>query len=351
MKEIRLGMIGAGQIAYQHCRLTSEHPQATVVAVADPSRKRTKLIQDEFDITRAYTSADELIADKDIDAVMIAVPNVFHAPMSLAAIRAGKHVLLDKPFAMNYKEAKQVADAAKKAKKVFVLGMNQRFQPGAQTIHALAQRKTFGDIYHAKAYWLRRSGIPTLGTWFCDKKMSGGGAMLDIGVHLLDLCLFIIDNFQPVAVSGQTFTKFGNRGLGEGDWGMSDKKGKKFDVDDFAMALIKMKNGATVHLEVSWALHQEQKNEHDIRIFGTKAGASAFPAKVFRYGKKKGEYEVVEPQNVKPVHSAPNRQINWLNVILKKEKPVCTIQQAIAVQKILDAIYKSSETGKEVRIK
>ncbi|MBN2710885.1 MAG: Gfo/Idh/MocA family oxidoreductase, partial [Planctomycetes bacterium] len=210
-----------------------------------------------------------------------------------------------------------------------------------------------GEIYHGKAKWLRRTGCPKFGTWFGEKKLAGGGALLDIGVHMLDLCLFLMDSWKPECVTGQVYTKFGNRGLGEGGWGKSDKKKKfKFDVDDFASGFIKFKGGATIELNVSWAIHQENPNSMGVDIFGTEGGASAYPnAKIYRYGKKQGEYEVVEPQNVKISMPHANRHVNWIDAILKQDKPLCTLDQALTIQKILDGIYKSSQTGRESVIK
>jgi predicted dehydrogenase len=351
MTKIKVGIVGAGQISYGHVTQINEHPGAEVVAVADPSEKRAKLLQEKFSLPQRYQDAKEMIADPEIDAVSIAVPNFLHAPVALDALKAGKHVLLDKPFALNYKEAQSVVAAAKKAKKVFTMGMNWRFNQHAQTIRALTDRKEFGEIYHAKATILRRCGIPKFGTWFCEKKKSGGGCMLDIGVHFLDLCLYAINNFKPVSVSGQTYTKFGNRKLGGGTWGMSDPGKHVFDVDDFASALIRFENGATVTLDVAWAMHQKEDTKMSVQLMGTQAGASMLPqAEIYRYGKKKGEYEVVEPQKVKPPYPGKTRFGNWIDAILKKDKLCCAPEEALAVQKILDGIYESSRTGKEVKL-
>lgn len=349
-KTLRVGMIGAGQIAYDHCTGINNHPQAKVVAVADLSKKRTAAIRKQFDIDKITTRWEDIVSDSDLDAVSIALPNVFHAPVALAALRAGKHVMLDKPFAMNRHEAKRVVDAAKKAKKTFMLGMNIRFMENVQKVKTLVEQGKLGEIYHAKAYFIRRSGAPKFGTWFCNKKLSGGGCMLDIGVHILDSCMHLMNNWQPVAVSGSTYTKFGDRGIGEGGWGMSDRGKRIFDVDDFATALIKFKNGATIQLDASWVLHRETPGTHNIELFGTKAGATAFPEKLFQFGAK-GKYKVTEPKRVKIAYPHGNRFINWIDVILKKDKPMCTPTQALAVQKVLDGIYESSKTGKEVRIR
>ncbi len=351
MKIIKVGMIGAGAIAKYHCAGIKTHPQGEVVAVADSSAKRAQAIKKEFGLARTYSSAEDLIADPELDAVIVALPNIYHAPVSIAALKSGKHVLCEKPFAMNRKEAARMIQTAKKKRKVLMVGMNWRYRQDTQTLKALIERGELGEIYHGKARLLRRSGIPKFGTWFCRKKISGGGAMLDIGVHMLDCCLYLMDNFKPVAVSGATYTKFGNRGLGEGGWGLSDQGQHVFDVDDFATALIKMRNGATVQLDISWALHQKDANLSNVHLYGTKAGAGLLPPELYRYPKKPGKYEVVKPRKVKFPPSKLDRGYNWIDVIVRKGKPLCTLTQALTVQKILDAIYASGKTGKEVRIK
>lgn len=349
---IRVGMIGAGAIANDHCHQISNYKGAEVVAVADLSKERREELKTKYNMGKAYEKWQDLVADRQIDAVAIALPNSLHAPVSIGALKAGKHVLLDKPFALSYREAKDVVDTAKKNRKVLMLGMNQRYRDDSQSLRALVERGELGDIYHAKAYWCRRTGSPKFGTWFVNKQLAGGGCMLDIGVHFLDLALFLTDNWKPVSVSGKVYTTFGNRGLGEGGWGKSDRNPKiKFDVDDFATGLIKFKNDMTLELNVSWVLHQETGDRNNIQLYGTEAGAELAPLKLFRFGKKQGEYEVVQPQNVKIPHRYANRQVNWLDAILGKDKPLCTVEQSLVVQQILDGIYASSASGKEVRIR
>lgn len=349
---IKVGIIGAGAIADDHCRNITSYEGAEAVAIADLSPRRRNEVKKAWSMSRAYGTWEEMVADPEIDAVAIALPNALHAPSTLAALNAGKHVLIDKPFVLNYAEARRCVDTARRKRRVLMVGMNQRYSNEAQTLRAMVDRGDLGDVYHTKAYWYRRTGAPKFGTWFVNKKLAGGGCLLDIGVHILDLGMFVSGAWNPVAVSGQIYSKFGHRGLGEGSWGKSDRNRKiKFDVDDFATALIKCRNGATIELNVSWVLHQETPNRHNIELHGTEAGATLFPVKLFRFGRKKGEYEVVEPQNVHVEDSRTCRQHDWLDTILRKRKTICTIEQSLVVQKILDAIYKSSETGREVRIR
>ena len=351
MSTLRIGMIGAGRIAAHNCNSINAHPDARVVAVADSSRERGEALQNEFAIESVHTNADDLLADDSIDAVSIAVPNAFHAPLAIAALRAGKHVMLDKPFTTNYPEAVKVAEVARETGLTFMVSMNMRFRKETQTVKAMIGRGDLGDIYHAKAYWLRRSGIPRLGTWFGSKKLAGGGVLLDIGVHLLDLALYLMDNFEIESVSGITHRTFGHRGLGEGGWGLSDRSENVFDVEDFAGALIRLKNGTTLNLEVAWAMHQpEDKGRNNVEIFGSEAALTAFDAKLCRFGPEGGEYQVTTPEPIETPHATENRFLNWIDVILGKAEPVCTLPQALAVQRTLNAIYRSAETGREVTL-
>lgn len=350
MKQLRIGMIGAGQIAYSHCTGINSHPQGSVVAAADKSKERLATLAEKNGIDRTYTGWEKLVADPDIDAVSIALPNYLHAQVAEAALKAGKHVLLDKPFAMNQKEAMRVLAAARAERRVFMLGMNQRFTAPAQTLKVIVERGDLGEIHHARASWMRSSGIPKFGTWFCQKKYAGGGCLLDIGVHVLDLALHLMGNWSPVAVFGMTYSQFGNRKLGEGGWGMSDAKRHVFDVDDLATALIRFRNGATLDLSVAWAHHGEQSGSR-VQLLGSEAGAELSPLRIHRFGKIPGESEVVEPRDVVIPHPHANRFHHWIDVILRKEKAICTPAQALTVQKILDGIYESARTGKHAAIK
>ncbi len=349
MAEIKFGIIGAGAISASSCREISSHPHAQIIAAADVNRQRLRQLQQTFSIPNIYPTAEALLQNTEINAVYIAVPNAYHAPIALQALGVDKHVILDKPFALNLQQAKEVTDMAQQQDRVFMLGMNQRFVPGAQAIKTLADEGDLGELYHGKAFWMRRSGIPRLGTWFGSKELAGGGSLLDIGVHLLDLVLYILDNFEPVAVSGATHSKFGSRGLGEGGWGLSDRENIPYDVDDFATALIKLKGGVTVSLDVSWALHQRDSNAMNVNLFGTEAGATVYPAEVYAYGANKGEYQLLQNPAAASQYEHSSRFFNFINTILGEEQLCVTIEQALAVQSIIDAIYQSSQSGKEVR--
>jgi predicted dehydrogenase len=347
---LKFGIIGAGMIAPSGVEGATKSGVAEVVAVADIHPGRLSAFAAKHGITKTYPKAEDLIRDRGIEAVYIAVPNAFHAPYALAALEAGKHVILDKPFATSYAEAARVVEAARKSGKVFTVGMNQRFVEGAQKIRALAERRYFGEIYRMRAFWRRRWGAPRLGTWFGNRKLSGGGCFLDVGVHMLDLALYTAGDFDAESVTGAVYTKFGNRGLGEGGWGASDPEGMPFDVDDCALAFIRMKSGASVQVEISWAALQKEDSSYNVEIFGTEAGAQVYPGEVYRFDGDLGAH--VEAGNLKVPLKYPhaNRFVNFFRAIRGEEELCVTHEQALKVQRIIDAVYESAAAHREVRL-
>ena len=349
MEKVRFGFIGTGKISLSSASQVNSHPQGEVTACQDVSQERREDFARDFGAS-PYEKVSDLLADDSVDAVSIAVPNKFHAPLAIEALRAGKHVLLEKPFAMNAGEAAEVIQIAEETGKTFLLGMNQRYAPESQKIKSLVEKGVLGDIYHGKAYWFRRSGIPRLGTWFGSKELAGAGSINDIGVHMLDLCLHLMNNFEPVSVLGTTYTQFGNRGLGEGGWGASDRENITFDVDDFASAHIRLKNGASITLEVAWACHTRHHNKVNVELFGTEAGASVFPAEVYQSGAERPEYQILENPAAEIALPHTSKFHNFINHLTRGEPLLTTPQEALAVQKILDAVSESSRTGQSISI-
>jgi predicted dehydrogenase len=230
-----------------------------------------------------------------------------------------------------------------------MVGQNNRFSPDVQTLKQLILQGVLGEVYHAKTAWTRRGGIPRIGSWFTQKKFAGGGSTYDIGAHALDRCLYLMGEFDAAAVSGQTYAKFGPRGLGEGTWGRSEVDPKKpFDVEDMSIALIKLKSGRTVLLETSWAAHQPVADFNGTQLFGTEAGAVMPNLQLFR--KTEHGYSTESVTTTTSLVSS-NRMAHFIDCLLGKAKPYVKPEESLAVQKILDAIYESSRTGREVRIK
>jgi len=251
---------------------------------------------------------------------------------------------------MNADEARAVVDLAKQKGLVFTLGMNQRFLASGQRIREMVRNGTIGDVYHAKAQWLRRAGIPKLGTWFGNRALAGAGAINDIGVHALDLCLHLIDNFDPVTVTASTYTKFGDQGLGEGGWGLSDKEDIVFDVDDFASVFIRMRDGCSITLDAAWACHVPEGSLFNVQLFGTKGGFCLDPLKYCHPGEPEGEYAVEEILESPLPMTHCDRFHNFINHLHGMEELTVKPEEALAVQIILDAAGESARTGREVAI-
>ncbi len=346
---INVAVIGAGAIGLDHLASFKQHPSARVVALAEVSPERGREAADRFNVPELVTDYRVLLGRDDIHVVSIALPNYLHAPVALAALKAGKHVMLDKPMATNARDAAKLVAEAKQRKRLLMVGQNIRFTPEVQTARKLVQDGVLGDVYHAKTAWCRRSGIPRIGSWFTQTKYAGGGCTYDIGVHALDRCLYLMGEFEAAAVSGQTFAQFGPRGRGDGSWGKSEvDPTRPFDVDDLSIALIKLKSGRTVLLEASWAAHQPEPDVNGTQLFGTEAGLTFPPLRLHRQGKLGYATELVPPQ-ASYVHA--NRMVHFIDCLLGKAEPHVKPAESLAVQRILDAIYLSAKTGREVRIK
>jgi len=344
-----VAVIGAGGIGQDHLASFKLHPAACVVALAEVSPARGREAVERFGIPELVNDYRTLLARADIDVISIALPNYLHAKVALDALKAGKHVMLDKPMATNARDAAKLVAEARKRGVLFMVGQNFRFNLETQTSKRIVDKGTLGDIYHAKTSWSRRSGIPRIGSWFTQRRFAGGGCTYDIGVHALDRCLYLMGEFEAAAVSGQTYAKFGPRGLGDGSWGKSEIDPRApFDVDDLSVALIKLKSGRTVLLEASRAAHGPLADSNSTELFGTEAGLSLPPVQVFRQTPTGYSIETAKPL---PPLVNTNRMVHFIDCLLGKAEPFVKPSESLAVQKILDAIYASASSGREVRVR
>ena len=345
---LKFGIAGAGMIAQYGFDGIVASGEAEVTAIADPHQGRAQEFARRNGIRSVLADAQDLFSDKSLDAVYIATPTAYHAPYAVAALEAGKHVLLEKPFAFSHSDARKVVDAAAAGGKTFMLGMNFRFEKGTQQVRLLSDRGYFGEIHRMRAFWRRRSGAPRLGTWFGNKKLAGGGCFMDIGVHMIDLALWMSANFEVAGVSAAVYSKFGGRGLGEGTWGASTPEGLAFDVEDSASAFIRMKNGATVHVEISWVAHQKEDDAHGVELFGTEAGASISPVAIYRTDGDLSAPVDIGRLGVPLLYPHCNKFVNFVRSVLGQEQLCVTPEQALAVQRVIDAAYQSAASGREV---
>jgi len=349
-KKLRCAVIGTGAIGLDHLQSLMVHPGADIVAIAESDPNRSREAEDRYKITRSYVDYRELLDQPDLDAVTIALPNHLHAQVAIEALKARKHVFLEKPMATHARDAKKIIEAARRYRRTCMVGMNFRFNRHTQAVHALITKGALGEVYHVRSFWVRRSGIPRIGSWFTQKQLAGGGCTYDIGVHLLDATLHLLNDFKVSSVTAQIHSKFGPRGVGETNWGKSEIHPKRpFDVEDYSVALLRLKNGHSIILESGWAAFlPPDRREFGIDLLGTEGGISLFPARLFRNGKD--GYETV---NVDTSHLAlgEDRIHHFVTCVLEGKKPMVTLDQCLKVQEILDAIYTSAKTNREVALK
>jgi len=347
--KLRCAVIGTGGIGLDYLHSLQTCPRAAVVAIAETNPQRGREASVRHNIPRSYIDYRELLEQPDIDAVIVALPTHLHALVAIEALKARKHVLLEKPMAMNAKEAAKVIEVSRTMKRTLMIAQNLRFNKYTQAGRGILERGDLGELYHARCFWLRRAGIPRIGSWFTQKKLSGGGCFADVGVHLLDTCFHLFKEFDVATVSAQTHAKFGPRGIGEMDWGRSEIDPKKpFDVEDYGVAMLRMKSGRSVVLEIAWASFQEHESrEFGIDLLGTNAGLSLWPAKLLRNTLEGQDTLLVTPSKLP--HSE-DRVHHFITCVLDGRKPLVQPDESLKVQQVLDALYASAASGREVRM-
>jgi predicted dehydrogenase len=350
MSVIRLGIIGTGNIGREHIKGFRDTEGAEVAAVTDAHLPGAERAAREFGIPQVHVNAGELIKDESLDAVVIGVPNKYHAELAVAAMDHGKHVLLEKPMAVSLADAQRIVHAQRRTGKIVMISHQLRWHWTVMAVKAQAERGAFGRIYHAKVAWLRRKGIPGWGTWFTRKEESGGGPLIDIGVHMLDLALHLMGDVKPVSVFGATYAEFGPRKKGIGTWGTPNWDGY-FDVEDLATAFVRMEDGSTLTLDVSWAAHTDAEQSHAIHLFGSEGGASIRGNKVKFLTEQFDlpmEAELSAPSHDEGARLRMNR--HFLACIREGKQPLTHVMTGYTNNLILDAIYRSSETGKPIEL-
>jgi predicted dehydrogenase len=347
--KLRCAVIGAGGIGLDHLHSLVTCHRAAAVAIAETNPQRAREACARNNVPRSYVDYRELLEQPDIDAVIIALPTYLHAPVAIEALKARKHVLIEKPMAMNAKEAAKVVETAKQMKRTLMVAQNFRFNKHTQLARSIVERGDLGEIYHARGFWLRRAGIPRIGSWFTRKQFSGGGAFADIGIHLLDACLHLMKEFDVATVTCRTHAKFGPRGLGEMDWGRSEVDPKKpFDVEDYGVALLRLKSGRTVLLEIGWACFQNNESrEYGVDLLGTNAGMALWPARLYRNMLDGHETLAFHPNKVP---FTEDRVHHFVGCVLDGKKPIVPPEESLKVQQALDALYASADSGKEVKL-
>lgn len=355
MKQIKIGVIGLGGIArYAHLlALKDMTDRVKVVAICDINPAKFEGIEEilGYKVDKKYEKYEDLLKDGEVEAVHILTPNYLHSIITVAALKAGKHVFCEKPDAINTVEVKKMQEAAKNSDRMLMVMRNNRYLINSQYLKKFVEEGKAGEIYAGRCGWTRRRGIPGKGGWFTTKAQSGGGPLIDLGVHMIDLAIYLMGNPVPVAVSGSTYCKFANADdiKDSGHSAFGDRKdGGTFDVEDLAMGFIKFDNGACLQIEFSWASNTEKGDDMFVELRGTKAGFKWTPGHYTIYGEDNGVLTDTANAGEDKSWGHKNNIEHFYDCLLNGEKPKFTIDQGVDMIKILEAIYKSAETGKEI---
>lgn len=357
MEKTRVGFIGTGNISHCHMEGYKALPEfVDVVAVCDLDEEKVKKYAAQYNVPHWYTDYNEMLEKEQLDAVSVCTWNAAHKPATIAALNAGCHVLCEKPMAMNTEEALEMEQAAKVSGKVLQIGFVRRFGRDAGILKNFIDAGRLGDIYYAKAVYLRRDGFP--GGWFGDKSYSGGGPLIDLGVHVMDLTRYLTGSPKPVAAYGIVDKSLGKKrteakfAKAEGAWQVANNLGIDFQytVEDFVSAYVKFDNGLTLQLEASFNLNIKQ-DTGTVELFGTKGGAKLTPD-VEIYTDMDGCLVDIKPTgNTGFDGDAFKNEVKGF-IACVREGADCRapMDAGVELMKIIDAIYRSAEEHREVRI-
>lgn len=353
MSKLKVGVVGTGNIFKGlHLPALVAHPEVELVAFCDINKEKAQKLADQYGVPHVYENYQDLIAREDIDIVDICTSNLYHSEISVAALKAGKHVFCEKPDAVNPGEALKMEEASIASGKVLMVMRNNRFRPVSQFIKQFVDEGHAGECYTGRCGWLRRRGIPGKGGWFTTKELSGGGPLIDLGVHYIDLAVWFMGNPKPVAVSGSTYRKFADNALSDSihsSFGEKQEDGT-FDVEDLASGYIRFDNGATLQIEFSWASNVETETQF-LELRGTKAGIKMVNKEVKVFTEIAGTLCDVIPNLPTEKTGGHGENINhFIDVVQQRAEPVFVPKQGVDMIKILSAIYESAESGKEVRL-
>jgi predicted dehydrogenase len=354
-QKLRVGVIGAG-IGALHLAAYAKLPQVEIVALAGLDDDRVRRVAAEYQVPTTYREYVDLLAVQDIDAVSVCLPNALHAPVTIDALQAGKHVLIEKPLARNADEGRSMLAAAAAQNRVLMISLNHRYRGDVQWVKRYIESGALGKIYYAKAHWMRRSGIPQLGSWFVNKDLAGGGPLIDLGVHVLDIAMYLMGEPKARTASASTYAEFGPRGLKgwAGRQQFTDVH-HAYEVEDLATAFVRLDSGATLLLEASWATHGPAGDDFGVTLYGSEGGVELLvrnythenTVRIFhdiqdsptdllpRPGKIDGHFGVIQ-RFVAAVHAGGPQEPSAADGLRRVE--------------LLDACYRSAAEGREIAL-
>lgn len=350
MKQVKIGLIGCGSISESHLNAYQANPQVQLFAVCDLNEERAKKAAEKYHVPHVYTDYRDLLANAEVDAISICTWNNSHAEISIAALEAGKNVLCEKPLCKTVDEALRVQEAVHRTGKTLQVGYVRRHASNIEVLKRFIDAGDLGEVYFAKASLIRRIGNP--GGWFSDIERSGGGPLIDIGVHVIDLCWYLMGKPKVKSVTGNTYRKLGNRSnvLNYDFYKAADYDAAHNTVEDMANALIRFENGASLMVDVSFTLHATQDSQL-INIYGDKGGAELEPQLKITT-ERHNTMMNIDPQITHPgfdFQGAFNREINhFVECCLGNTKTICPVEDGTQLIQILNAIYQSAAEGREI---
>jgi len=345
-RTLRAGVIGLGFAGTTHLDGYLKAGGVEVVALAGQEEARLHELGETRHVPHLYTDWEDLVARDDLDIISVGTPNYLHAPITVAALESGKHVLCEKPIATNGDEALEMVEAATKAGRVLEIAFNHRRRGDVQLLHRHIQTGALGTVYHAKTSWLRRSGIPGMGSWFTNKQMAGGGPLIDLGAHVLDIALFLMGEPRVLSVSAATYNELGTRGRGGGS---------AYEVEDLATAFLRLEGGHTLLLEASWAEYGKAVEDIEVELMGTDGGAHilvknyATQDTLRLFTDVAGQPAVVSPQVPRGEgHLSVIRE--FLDTIRSGDWSAHNGYYGLHRTRVIDACYASAQLGREVEV-
>ncbi|GAK05024.1 NADH-dependent dehydrogenase [Geomicrobium sp. JCM 19037] len=335
-------VIGLGTISEMHLSAYEQNPNVQLYGVCDVNEERAERVAEKYSVKNVFTDATDVFNDANVQAVSICTWNKTHAQLAIQALEAGVNVLVEKPLAMSVEEAEQIQEAERTSKAMLQVGYVRRFSSNAQVLKQFIDRGELGEVYYAKASYIRRIGNP--GGWFADRELSGGGPLIDLGVHLIDLCWYMMDRPAVQSVAGHSYHRLGNRSniKNLSFYKAADYESSKNSVEDLANGLVTFENGASMQFDVSYSLHAKEDEVH-IKLYGTKGGAELEPELII-VTESENTILNIQPQMDHPnfhFQSAFQNQIDgFVSAVLNEEVSPAPVEDGIELLKIIEKIYE-----------
>ncbi|WP_075980392.1 Gfo/Idh/MocA family protein [Bacillus massilinigeriensis] len=350
MKKVKIGVIGAGSIAQMgHLPFYQNHPGVELEALVDVNEERAKNIASQYGIKKTFSNAEEMFEQISLDAVSICTTNNTHVPLAKLSLQNGSHVLVEKPLSLTYEEALEVEEIANQQGKICMIGMTHRFRNDTKAMKAFIDAGNLGDIYFTRARILQRRNTPA--GWFTNKTLSGGGPLMDIGVHVLDLAWWLTGKEEVASVSGHLVQGIGPyETIMQNRWESAESMSNgnhPFDVEDFASAFIRFENGMVLHLEVSWAMNGPSDDSIKIDIFGTKGGMSLSP---LCYYSEENHILSDSKLNVTANNPFEDEIHHFVDAVIHDQKPLVETSDGVYIMKLLNLIADSSHLKRELKL-